>query len=358
MRKARGYTLIEWMVSIVVGLFLTAGIGGYLVASLETNEGTYHVGEMQERARMALQLVSDDLMSVGFWGDYTGHALVDGDNLAISANVSMANDCGIDLDSGEVIGSFPDSDGYFFPIWGGTVSGGTLELGYDCIESSTRSLIDGSDVLSIKTVVGNPLDIADTTTDRIYFASSINNVEIFAFDDGDPELSDQQIWEYQHFIYFVDQDGDGMPILRRYYLVDSSTGTGSAALYGTYDDDGDGDTDNESELVQGIEYMRVLFGVDTDEDGVIDTMMAADEDADGDGESDLFHSGHFAGERVVGAKIYLLVRSLTTDGNYTNSNSYTLGDVTIPAANDNYRRMVVENMVSFRNVLINIKNNS
>lgn len=347
MRSSAGYTLIEWMVSIVIGLFLTAGIGGYLVASLETNEGTYHVGEMQERARIALQLISDDLTAVGFWGDFTGNALVDGDDLTVNATV--ADDCGVDLDSGDLIGTFPDSNGYFFPLWAGTVSSGAIDIGFDCVDGTARTLVDGTDVLSIKTVVGNPVDIADVSDDRIYFVSNTESALIISEDDGDPGLDNQQVWEYQHYIYFVDTDASGMPSLRRYYLVDSS-GAGDGQLFGSTG------ADAESELVQGIEYMRVIFGVDTDEDGVIDAMMTADEDSNSNGTSDLTEFGYWSNEQVVGAKIYLLVRSLTTDGNYTNTNSYTLGDVTIAAANDSYRRMVVENMVSFRNVLINIKN--
>jgi type IV pilus assembly protein PilW len=319
------------MVAVAIGLFLTAVIGSYMVASMRTNEATQHIGEMQERARVALYLISSDLKQVGFWGDFTGNSMISGTDLTVTS--AMETDCGIGLSDGSFIGTFPDPHGYFFPLWAEPVadSHGTAS-GFDCIESASRELVVGSDVISIKRLIGS----ADPSiaTNRHYFAANTQEAEIFPGDGSEPSFSNQQVWEYQHHIYFIDSL-EGTPSLRRYYLSnnDSSLGTMSGVAMGT--------------LVDGIEYMRILFGVDTssDADGIIDSFVSS-------GNVDY---QYWADGRVLGGKVFLLVRSLTEDANYTNNTSYILGDTTISGEGDHYRRMLVENVISFRNIAISLE---
>jgi type IV pilus assembly protein PilW len=324
------------MVSVTIGLLLTAGIGSYLVASQRTTEATNHMGEMQERARVALMLISNDLKMVGFWGDFTGSTLVDGGDLTIVS--SMSTDCGVRLADGSLLGTFPSTDSVFLPVWAEQASDSDdVTSGFECVESTERTLVAGSDVVSLKRLMGNPDPVLDAS--RHYFAANTQMAEIFPGDQLAPSeaiMPERQVWEYQHYIYFVDEES-GVPSLRRYYLTNKGSGVG--VISGS----------DEGPLVEGIQFMRILFGVDTSDvaDGIIDSTLSSD-DVD---------YQYWSEGRVLGAKIYLLVRSLTEDASFSNSADYVMGDITINGGDDHYRRMLVENIVSFRNLALSLDTN-
>ncbi|GDY27795.1 type IV minor pilin protein PilW [Agarivorans sp. Toyoura001] len=329
----RGFTLIEWLIAIVIGLFLTAGIGSFLVASQRTTESTYHSEQMMESGRIAMHLITRDLRMVGFFGEYTGNPMVRGSGVTLLAtDISAANDCVIDWVGATPEGSFPSTDGRFSALFVGQVNAAnSLDGQYTCV-SSRSDLITDSDVIGIKRVIGSPIQsAADLDEDRYYFAANTASSQIFTKDDTWPTevaMPGRQVWEYQHIVYYLDVSAQsGLPVLRQLYLDNNS---GMQIL-------------GSGPLVEGIERMRVLLGVDTDtsKDGVINDFVAASN----------VSPQQWSEGRVIGAKVFLLVRSLTEDQNYTNENSYELGDVSVAAANDHYRRALFESVVSLRNMV-------
>ena len=52
--------------------------------------------------------------------------------------------------------------------------------------------------------------------------------------------------------------------------------------------------------------------------------------------------------RVLGAKLFLLVRSIDASNKYLNPNTYALGDISYTPA-DNYRRLLLQSTVIFNN---------
>ncbi len=72
MKHVSGYTLIEWMISIVIGLFLISGLFSLYGISKETTHASLDNGELQENGRIGMNLILRDLHMAGFWGDYTG----------------------------------------------------------------------------------------------------------------------------------------------------------------------------------------------------------------------------------------------------------------------------------------------
>ena len=67
-----GFTLIEIFISLVVGLFIFAGVMSVFVGMRTTTAETSGQGELQENARFAISVLTDDLLQYNFWGDYTG----------------------------------------------------------------------------------------------------------------------------------------------------------------------------------------------------------------------------------------------------------------------------------------------
>ena len=57
-------------------------------------------------------------------------------------------------------------------------------------------------------------------------------------------------------------------------------------------------------------------------------------------------------QRLVALKVYVLVRSINTDNTYTNETQYILGDKTIAAPNDGFRRKVMSTTVVLENPVL------
>src|SRR5437899_11146866 len=73
-RHQAGFTIIELMVSIAIGLFLVAGLTGLLVASSVNSSELNKTAIEIENGRYALQLLAEDVQHAGFWGGYGASA--------------------------------------------------------------------------------------------------------------------------------------------------------------------------------------------------------------------------------------------------------------------------------------------
>src|SRR6185436_12489303 len=69
-RHQAGFTVIEMMVSIAIGLFLVAGLTTLLVASSVNSSELNKTAAEIETGRYALQLMVEDVQHAGYWGGY------------------------------------------------------------------------------------------------------------------------------------------------------------------------------------------------------------------------------------------------------------------------------------------------
>jgi len=66
-RTFRGFTLVELMVAILIGLFLTGGLLTLVVAMKRTSTNQSGLSQLQDNERMAMQLVTDVVKSTGYF---------------------------------------------------------------------------------------------------------------------------------------------------------------------------------------------------------------------------------------------------------------------------------------------------
>ena len=66
--RVRGFSLVELMVSMAMGLFLVGGAMTVYVQGRATHEINSKVAELQDNARLALELVSSDVVLSDYWG--------------------------------------------------------------------------------------------------------------------------------------------------------------------------------------------------------------------------------------------------------------------------------------------------
>ncbi|WP_028762790.1 PilW family protein [Shewanella colwelliana] len=311
-----GMSLVELMVAMVIGLFLTAGVFTMFSMSSSNVTTTSQFNQLQENGRIALAIMERDISQLAFMGDMTGTDFVVGSNTTINS-AAVPNDC---VGGGVNNATLPNATAsHFRRIWGyeAGVSGGS----FNCLSGVKIN----TDVLQIKRFIG-PNTLSPTTASRHYVATTSSQAIFFTGNQVTPVLASSRYWEYQHHIYFIRDDGD-IPVLRRRTLTVANG------------------MNNEEQLVEGIENFRVLYGIDDDGDDIpnryvpvasVDTVM--------------WDNQSF--QRVVAVKLYVLVRSVEQDRTYTNETKYLLGDKTINPPQDNFRRKVMSTTVVLENPVL------
>ncbi|NOU14620.1 MAG: prepilin-type N-terminal cleavage/methylation domain-containing protein [Methylococcaceae bacterium] len=67
-RYQNGMTLIEIMISLLIGAFLLGGVLQVFIGTKQTNRMQENVSRLQENGRLALDFLSKDIRMAGYWG--------------------------------------------------------------------------------------------------------------------------------------------------------------------------------------------------------------------------------------------------------------------------------------------------
>lgn len=313
-----GMSLVELMVAMVIGLFLTAGVFTMFSMSSSNVTTTSQFNQLQENGRIALAIMERDLSQLGFMGDLTGTDFIVGTNTNVEI-AALTSDC---VGAGLNNATLPDDKpAHFRRLWGyeNTATSEYLScLDYGDVKANT-------DVLQLKRFLGPSVLKGDSNA--IFAASNSSQVAFFVGASPTATIENSRIWEYQHHVYFIADDASGIPILRRKTL----TSTGMS---------------NDEQLVEGIENIRFLYGFDNDGDSTPDSFMPASNVTELMWDNEGF-------QRLVAIKAFVLVRSINQDRSYTNDTQYQLGDkaIIIPA-NDHYRRKIMSTTIVLENPVL------
>ena len=314
LKKQQGFTLLEVFIALVIGLVLFAGVLSIFVGMRTTVSETSSYGELQENGRLAINILSDDLLRQDFWGDYTGTINLTNINPVPSA---PTGEC---AGGGTNNGTFPTAVGHFRTLWGETVKADTV------LPACRSGAAINSDVLQLKRVISTPLGLAAGDTapaGNYYFMSNMDDGVIFAAGTV-PDIKGGRVWEYQHHMYYVEEEAN-VPVLMQ------------ARLSSTF---------NVAPLVDGIELIRFEYGIDTDTDpnaagyGIVDAYVATE-----DMTTALWDN---AASRIISVKIYVLARGILEDNKYENKNTYKLGSYDY-VVNDNFRRLLFSSTITLYN---------
>lgn len=321
-----GFSLVELMVAMVISLFLTLGVFAMFSMSATNVTTTGQYNQLQENGRIALAIMSPDIEQVAFFGDVTGTDFIPGTNTTVTGVI--AADCvGGGLNNATLPNNQP---AHFRRIWG-------YEAGIGLSVSCVNDAISGTDVIQIKRLVGPP-GLSDggfnvtTNSSSIGFYGVKDNVP----NADDLLLTNSRVWEYQHHVYFIqclggvadsqcDHKGE-VPMLSRKALSESGM-------------------NNEEQLVEGIENMRILYGYDDDGDDTADSFLPVENVTDMMWDNQSF-------QRIVAVKIFLLVRTVDQDNSYTNDVKYELGDKKLGPFNDHFRRKVLSTTIVLENPVL------
>lgn len=359
-----GFSLIELMITMILGAVILTGLVQTYSASNENFGDMKQATERNENGRYALEKIRKDLRHAGFYGDYFDLPL---------AGSSLPDPC--ETDPSDI-----QDDGMAFPVQGyNDVSTSPIT----CL--STSDIVLGTDIVVVRRADTTPLSGSDKPVkNEVYLQSNFQSMEIQLGDsttftlgslngtdnsvavvgttadgsaptifkklnvDGYTPISNDlrvaaDIRKFHVHIYFVspcnepagasttctgsnDDDGNPIPTLKRLVL----TSVGGVTTF------------TKESLVEGVENMQIDYGIDDTPDesvgyGTPDQYVATPTTA------------QFA--NVVSAKVYFLVRNLSTSQDYADSKKYRLGTAGLTTATgDAYKRHVYSTTARVANV--------
>ncbi|NMM41639.1 PilW family protein [Pseudoalteromonas arctica] len=323
--KKTGFTLIEVMISLFIGGLILGGVMFTYIGMKVTTKDTMAIGELQESGRLAINIMQRDIEQVGFWGTYYDDSFTTANTVVTSA--VEAPDCREGLNNG----SFPDlnSSSNFRSIYAKTAKSNN-EL--NCISDAAKD----SDILQLKFLQGDPqYNVANNinkTIDKVnYFVAEQENA-MFVTGKYTPTNGNATIWPYSHHVYYiaeqtytVNNKKITVPVLKRKRLVN------------------DGMTSET--IMEGIENIRFMFGLDTTHDSRVDIYKSIGDMTPTDWENR---------KGILTLQLFLLVRTLQPDpGIKINNQKYILGEGSGKREltfNDNYRRTVFTTTIRLSNV--------
>ncbi|MEI4548929.1 MULTISPECIES: PilW family protein [Pseudoalteromonas] len=318
-----GFTMLELMISLFVGAFILAGVMFTYLGMKVTTADTMDIGELQESGRLAMEVLKRDIELAGFWGNFveTPDAAV----LTAANPTPPSPDCfnGVNNSTYPQIGVNEP-----FKVIFAKEAEGTNEL--NCVGSP----LTGSDIIQIKRVAGQEIT-GITSTANTYFLARVQNARFLKGTGGvvNPGIN-AKLWEYIHNVYFIQEQNYtlngqtvNVPTLRRMRLIN-------------------GEMQVET-VMEGVENMRFLFGLDTNNDARVDTYKTSSQMSATDWNQQT--------AVVTNVQIFLLVRTLSEDrNNPPQSQTFILGgegeNQRTITRNDGFRRKLLTSTVRLINV--------
>lgn len=331
----RGYTIIEMMVAITIGLIILAALVTLFAGNSRERGEIERANQQTENGRYALELIGDDLRDAGYLGTFNP-GTVAGPNPQLIIPAALPNACATDV------------------VTLNTAMALAVQ-GYDNGNGAPACVADlraGTDILVVRRAstcaVGSANCDAQVGGDAYLQAGGCSAQftagNYYVLDTNVGNLTLQQkdcataapYYQYRTHIYFVandDQPGDGIPTLKRAEL-----GAGVFTIV---------------PLVEGVENLQLEYGLDT---AVPTTGSPAVYTADPSSFNGCAPAACVSNWRnVVAVKINVLARNLTPTQGYRDTKTYTLG-LTFAGAvnvfgpfNDSFKRHVYTSSARLNN---------
>jgi type IV pilus assembly protein PilW len=323
-RRQYGLSLIELMVSITLGLIVLSSVLLLFANTSRTRNEVERTTRQIENGRYASELLTEDLRVAGFYGEL--------DVGSLTAPTGLPGDpCSLNTAD--------------WSSWIPVHLQGYHNGGFTSANCALTNLKAGTDVLILRrarTCTAGSTGCDSVTTGKPYLQVSLcatQNTKYRLGLEGSTTFDRQTRTcsgaftlqrEYFVHIYFIANDngaGQNVPTLTRLEL----TGSGWTSV----------------PLVEGIEQLQFLYGVDTNNDGVPDQYITDPND---------YPAGSCSGTcprdnwmNVMTVQFYLLARTLEKSPDYVDNKTYTVGTLPVAAPGDGYRRHVYNGLVRIAN---------
>jgi type IV pilus assembly protein PilW len=338
-RADRGFSLVELLVAMVIGLLLLAGLTTLFVRNTRAQTEIENANRQVENGRYAMDVLSSDLFNAGYYGEFNPSLLAAPAAVPVICATSVA-----DLNAGLVM-----------PVQGAHQGDANLT----CLN---EAIATGTDVLVVRrtsTCVAGATGCDAVQAGLPYFQASLCQSELsgpatdaFRLDTDSTKLDRRQLnctptgggtaavlRRYLVHIYFIaanNKAGDGIPTLKRAELDTSSAGLAYTVV----------------PLAEGIEKLQLEYGLDlAPADGAVDTWAAAPEGAKACA-AIACAIDNWRG--AVAVKLHLLAMNPAATAGYTDGKKYDLGNAADGTAitytpNDAHKRHLFQALVALPN---------
>ncbi|MDD4911721.1 MAG: PilW family protein [Sideroxydans sp.] len=304
-----GFSLIEMMISITIGLMIIAALVGVLTSNSRSAKTNDRTSELQSNGRFALDHLKRELRHAGYRGYTWAEPTIPTTTLTVTGG--GLNECG---GSGFI-------QNIRQGIWGANDSN---PFTGNCL-STTNQWLRG-DVLVLRRLASTPTLAASAVANGVYFRSTYAVGEPYKYSTAAsaPGITAAPVADFlvQEYVYYIGSDGTA-PALRRIAL--QANGTLVDEL-----------------VVSGIEHMEVQYGrYDTAQN------------------TQYFNANQITGtstdsaqtqwDDVNSVRVWLLSRNSTREQGFTNTNTYPMGDITYDPVDDNFRRQLFTAVIQLRN---------
>ena len=356
----RGFTLVELMVAMTIGVIILGAVAQVFVTSRSTFALEGDLARLQENGRFAMEFIGQDVRMSGNMGCLRKYAVLAG-TIAETVDNRLKNntDYGWDFTSGQHLRGHTNTGGGttlgdWTPALPGTINGLTYFTTGDVSEITDvlvirRTMAQSFKLTTAVTAGGTPnIDAGNgLKPDDIVLITDCNFGDIFQITsttdpnaDGDlphgiagapgnatTDLSrtygiNSEVSKVVTRIYYVGPGTDGVtPTL---YRKDISSGTVNPVL--------------AQPLVDNVEAMSVLFGEDTDapSDNQANIYRQADDPA-------------INWTDVVSVRIALLMRTAENSGPDLDTKTYSLAGIPFNPDDDRRQRRVFTSTIQLRN---------
>lgn len=355
-----GFTLVELMVAVTIGLIIMAGVLSLYLNLSRANDDMAKTNALIENGRFAVGLIQEDLAHAGFWNGY----------------VPQFDDLSSDDDPMDVPDALPPvcADFASWTPQDRTNALGIVVQSYSAVPAGCSAVVSdlasNSDVLVVRHVetcspgVGN---CDALSAGKVYFQASFCDGEVatpYEFGTSGFVLHNRDCTTFAERRKFV---------MDLYYVRDYAVTAGDGIptlVRSSFDSSGGASPVNALQppvpLIEGIEAFRVELGIDSvsDSGDLVDYRLGVHW-ADGtrtsptnrgDGSPDSFiHCG--AGSctkdeliNVVGARLFILARTRSATPGYSSAMTYALGSTTLGPFTDGYKRHLFTSSATLVNV--------
>jgi len=323
-KRMTGLSLVELMISIVIGLLLLVAVTSIFVNTSASRNEIERTSRQIENGRYAVELLSDDVRLAGFFGEL--------DVSTIASPGALPDPCSAVLTDLQAslplhLQGYPGGAGA--PACIPAIKSNTDIL----VVRRTRACVAGVSGCP-GTVAGSPymqVSLCESEAPSTPYVLGLSGTASFSLRLRDCSTS-SSLRQYFKNIYFVSSTngaGQNIPTLKRLEF----TGAGFT----------------ETPMVEGIEFFRVSYGIDNNNDGFPDAYTPDPA------------SYTYAGcpsctavenwRNVMTAQIYVLARNIEATLGYSDSKTYNLGNdsagnpIVVGPFSDGFRRHVYTNTV-------------
>lgn len=315
---APGFSLIELMIAMLIGLLIVLGVTTLFLESKQNYRHGEMLARMQEDARFVIDEMVDDIALAGFWSD-----LFDPSAIFVDNEIGLASDCGDGSTAWmyrtvEAMLAFDDN----------TASAG-IDSQFECVNGSV--LMPLTDALMVKHVEPASMEQKGEAlaAGQVYLLSNGAIGLLYENKPFTPDIAvpaPRENWRYAPRLYFVrnffSAPGDNIPTLCRFQLAYEG---GSPAM-------------KEECLAPGVESLQVEFGIDSDFDGIANRYVSGPS------------ATLVADNRIATVRLHLLMRSLLPDPSYVDRKTYRLGNRPAYLPGDHHHRRSYTTTIMLRNV--------